>query len=129
MGRAETVFNRPHDAELVAAVAFEINYRVDHMLQHARAGNLPVFGYMADQHQWRVAVFGEMDKLLAGDAYLTDRARCRFNGGRPHGLDGIDNHQSYVALFFQRLDDIGDIGGGRQMHIGVGQAEARRAHT
>ena len=42
---------RAQDTELVAAVAFEIQHGVDHMLQHARAGERAVLGDVADQHQ------------------------------------------------------------------------------
>ena len=39
VGRAEAVLDRAQDAELVAALALEIEHRIDHVLEHARAGD------------------------------------------------------------------------------------------
>ena len=89
------------------------------MLQDARPGNLPVLGHMPDQHQRRVTVFGEVNKLLAGDAHLADRAGRGLNGGRPHGLNGINHHQRNIADLFERFDNIRDIGFRRQFNIGI----------
>ena len=50
VGRAEAVLDGAQDAELVAALALEIEHRVDHVLEHARAGDQPFLGDMADQH-------------------------------------------------------------------------------
>ena len=47
----EAVLHGAQDAELVAAVAFEIEDGVDHMFEHARAGDLPVFRHMPYQNQ------------------------------------------------------------------------------
>jgi hypothetical protein len=35
---------------MVAAFALEIEHRVDHVLDHARAGDLAVLGDVADEH-------------------------------------------------------------------------------
>ena len=40
VGRAEAVLHRAQDAELVAALALEVEHGVDHVLDHARAGDL-----------------------------------------------------------------------------------------
>ena len=55
VGGAEAVLHRAQDAELVAAVAFEIQHRVHHVLQHARAGERAVLGDVADQRQGEIA--------------------------------------------------------------------------
>jgi hypothetical protein len=39
VGGAEAVLHRAQDAELVAALALEIQRRIDHVLQHAGAGD------------------------------------------------------------------------------------------
>ena len=36
VGRAEPVLDRAQDAELMAALAFEVDHGVDHVLEHAR---------------------------------------------------------------------------------------------
>ena len=49
-GRPEAVLHRAEQAEMLAGVALEIEHRVDHVLDHARAGDLPVLGDVADEH-------------------------------------------------------------------------------
>ena len=39
VGRAEAVLDRAQDAELMAALALEVEHRVDHVLEHAGAGD------------------------------------------------------------------------------------------
>ena len=51
VGGAEPVLGRAQDAEGVAAVALEIEHGVDHVLDHLGAGDLPVLGDVADQHE------------------------------------------------------------------------------
>ena len=75
----------------MAALAFERQYGVDHMFQHAGSGDRPVLGNMADEHQRRAAFLGKADKLLRRCADLADRARCAFDEVTVHGLNGIDD--------------------------------------
>ena len=49
IGRAEAVLHGAQDAELVAALALEIKHGIDHVFDHAGAGDLAVLGDMADQ--------------------------------------------------------------------------------
>jgi hypothetical protein len=49
VGRAEAVLDRAQDAELVAALALEIEHGIDHVFDHAGAGDLAVLRDMADQ--------------------------------------------------------------------------------
>ena len=49
VGRPEAVLDRAQDAELVAALALEVEHRVDHVLEHTWPGNLAVLGDMADE--------------------------------------------------------------------------------
>ena len=49
VGRAEAVLDRAQDAELVRAFALEREHGIDHVLDHARAGDLAVLGDVADQ--------------------------------------------------------------------------------
>src|SRR5574338_435367 len=48
VGRAKAVFDRAQDAELVAALAFEIEHGIDHVFEHARAGDQPLFCDVSD---------------------------------------------------------------------------------
>ena len=74
VGGAEAVLDGAQDAELVAALAFEIEHGVDHVLQHARAGEAAVLGDVADQDQGEAAGFGQADQLEPGGADLGDGA-------------------------------------------------------
>ena len=49
VGRAEAVLHRAQDAELMAALAFEIEHRIDQMLDRLGPGDLAVLGDVADQ--------------------------------------------------------------------------------
>ena len=93
VGRAEAVLDRAQDAELVAALALEIEHGVDHVLEHARAGDLAVLGDVADQHQDEAALLGEADQLGRGAAHLRDGAGRGIEVVEIHGLDRIDHHQ------------------------------------
>ena len=70
VGRAEAVLDRAQDAELMAALALEIEHGVDHVLEHARAGDMPFLGDMADQDDAEAAPLGEADQLLRRGAHL-----------------------------------------------------------
>ncbi len=49
VGRPEPVLHRAQDAELLRAFALERQHRIDHVLDHAGAGDLAVLGDVADQ--------------------------------------------------------------------------------
>ena len=59
VGGAEAVLDRAQDAELVAALALEVEHGVDHVLDHARAGDLAVLGDVADEDDGDAAALGE----------------------------------------------------------------------
>ena len=94
VGGAEAVLDRAQDAELVAAVAFEIQHRVHHVLQHARPGERAVLGDVADQHQRE-----SPRSWPAGSVRSRRRAPGATVPGalsiavQPHGLDRVDHHQ------------------------------------
>ena len=49
IGRTEAVFHRAQDAELMRAFAFEGQHGIDHMFDDTGAGDLSVFGDVADE--------------------------------------------------------------------------------
>ena len=53
VGRAEAVLDGAQDAEMVAGIALERDDGVDHVLDHARAGDLAVLGDVADEDHGR----------------------------------------------------------------------------
>ena len=59
------------------ALALERQHRIDHMLDHAGAGDLAVLGDVADQDHGRAGALGIADQNLGGAAHLTSRCRAR----------------------------------------------------
>ena len=74
VGAAEAVLHRAEDSVLVAALAFEAQHGVDHMLEHARARDRAVLGDMADEHDRGAMLLGEAHQLLRRGADLADGA-------------------------------------------------------
>ena len=89
VGGAETVLHGAQDAELMAAVAFETQHGIDHVLQHSRPGDTALLGNVADQHQREVAGLGQADQLERRRAHLRDGARRAFDRVHPHRLDRV----------------------------------------
>src|SRR5204862_1035760 len=85
--RPEPVLHRSEDAELVAAVAFEIEDGIDHMLDDLGAGDLAVLGDMADEKDCRSLLLGEADEGFRTRLQLRDGSGCRIDDRRPDGLD------------------------------------------
>jgi hypothetical protein len=127
VGRAEAVLHRAQDAELVAALALEVEHGVDHVLDHARAGDLALLGDVADQHHRDAAPLGEGDELVGGGADLGDRAGGAVDMVGPHGLDRVDDRQRR-ALGLERGEDVAQAGLGGEAQRRVGEAEALGAH-
>ena len=73
--RAEAVLHRAQHAEAAARLAFKIQHRIDHMLQHAGAGNRALLGNVADEKNRRAARLGKAHQLRCALAQLADRTR------------------------------------------------------
>ncbi len=89
VGRAEAVLHRAQDAELVRAFALERQHGVDHVLDHAGAGDLAVLGDVADEDDGRAGVLGVADQRLRRAAHLRHRAGRGLDHVGPHGLDRV----------------------------------------
>ena len=83
VGRAEAVLDRAQDAELVAALALEVEHGVDHVLDDARAGDLAVLGDVADEDDRGAAALGEGDELVGRRRGPGRPSRGRCRRGRP----------------------------------------------
>ena len=105
---------------MVAAFAFEIEYRVDHVFDDAGAGDLSFLGDMADENDGRAAGLGEADQSLGACADLGDGARRRFGRVAPQGLNGIDDDEVGPAGIGQRRQNVFHIRLGHQLDGGVG---------
>ena len=123
VGRAEAVLHRAQDAELVAALALEIEHRVDHVLEHAGAGDGAVLGDVADQQDRDAAPLGELDQRLRRGAHLAHRARRAVDRVEPHGLDRIDHRHLGRVGPLQGRHDVAHRGRGGELHRRVAQAQ------
>ena len=114
---------------MLAGVAFEIEHRVDHVLDHARPGDLPVLGDVADEHDRRAARLGVADQRLRRGAHLRNRARRAFGEIGPQRLDGIDHDEIDRRTGLQRGEDVLDtrLGGERRPAHRGGQGVRRGA--
>ena len=117
VGRAEAVLDRAQDAELVAALALEVEHGVDHVLDHARAGDLALLGDVADQDHRDAAALGEGGELVRAGADLGDRARRALDVVDPHGLDRVDDGE-LRRLGLERGQDVAQVGFGGELARG-----------
>ena len=123
VGRAEAVLDGAQDAELVTALAFEVEHRVDHVLENTRPRDGAVLCDVADQQHGDPAALGEFDQRLRRCTDLRDRARCRIDGIEPHGLDRIDHCDLRRVGPLQRRHDVAHRGCGDEMHVRIGEPQ------
>ena len=103
--RAEAVLDRAHQPKARMRVAFEVQHRVDDVLQNARPGEAAVLGHVADQHHRTTARFGPARQVRGAFAHLRDRARRRAELIGVDGLDRIDDRDSR-PLDVERREDL-----------------------
>ena len=89
----------------MAALALESENCVDHMFEHARSGDRPVLGHMADEHERGAAVLGVADEFLRARADLAHRPRRAVDEVAVHRLDRID-HDEIGAAPVERREDV-----------------------
>jgi hypothetical protein len=90
----------------VRAFALEREHRVDHVLDHARAGDLAVLGDMPDQDHGGAGTLGEADQVLRRATHLRDGAGRGVDHVGPHGLDRVDDDQARGRALRQGCDDV-----------------------
>jgi len=105
------------------ALALEGEHRVDHVLDHARAGDLPVLGDVPDQDQRRARALGEADQRRGGAAHLRHRAGRGFDRVGPHGLDRVDDHQARCVAVGEGGDNVLDRGLGGELDLRIRKLE------
>ena len=113
----------------MAALAFEAQHAIDHMFEHAGAGDIAVLGDMTDQEQRGAARLGEADQLLRAGPNLTDRARRAFDQIRMHGLDRIDDEQRGRFALAQSRQDVAHRGGRGELHRRLAKPQPPRAQA
>ena len=72
-------------------IAFEVQHRVDDVLEHARAGDRAFLGDVADEEHDDAALLGEARQLRRAFAHLRDPAGRRRERLRVDRLDRIDD--------------------------------------
>ena len=111
----------------MAALALEIQNRVDHVFDHAGASDLPLFRDMPHKDDRNPAPFGECHQFMRRGADLTDRTGGGLDRIQPHGLNGIDDGKGR-AFGIQRGQDVAQIGFRAKADRGILQAKALGAH-
>ena len=97
----------------MAALAFEIKDRIDHMFDNTRAGQCAFFRDVTYKDRRDPALFREGHNFMRRGPHLTDRSWCAVDGIGPHGLDRVDDHK--VGLFgLKRGEDIAQVCLGRE---------------
>lgn len=71
----------------MAAFAFEIKDRIDHVFHNTRARDLALFGDMAHHDDRNIPALGNGRQFVRRSANLRHAARCAINVVDPHGLD------------------------------------------
>ena len=112
----------------MAAPALEIEHGVDHMLDHAGAGDLAFLGDVADQNDRDADPLGKAGEFMCRSADLGDRTGGAVDIVGPHGLDRIDDGERR-ALGLERGEDVAQVGFGGELNRRVGEAKALRPHA
>jgi hypothetical protein len=123
---AETVLHRAHQAKTGMRVTLEIQHGIDHVLQHARAGQAAFLGDVADQDHAGAGLLGEARQLRRAFAHLRHRAGGRLQRVRPDGLDRVD-HRDCGAQLDQGGKDFFQVDLGQQLHAADIELQAPRA--
>jgi hypothetical protein len=120
--RAEAVLDGAHQAKGRMRFAFEVQHRVHHVLEHARARERALFRDVAHQHHGRAAGLGKAREVGRAFAHLRHRAG---GGGElvgVHRLDRVD-HRDGRARGVERGNDLLELDLGQHLHLRMVQPE------
>src|SRR5205823_5947840 len=104
LGRAEAVLGGAQQAELLPAVAFQVQHGVNDMLQDPRSGNGTFFGDVPDQEDGNADLLGQPHESGSRLPNLGDAAGAALEAGVRDGLDRVDDRQTRTL----RLDRLAD---------------------
>ena len=91
----------------VMPLAFEVQHRVDDVLERLRPGEIAVLRDVADEHRRNVLSLRREEELRRGFAHLTDAAGRRLELDRKDGLHRVDDDERRLQprdLFEDALD-------------------------
>ena len=100
----------------MVAVALELQDAVDEMLEHARSGDRPVLGDMADEKRRDAGLLGDPQQPRRRLAHLGDGAGRGADLLRPERLHRVD-HADGGALTFERGAHRVQLGLGQDLHV------------
>jgi hypothetical protein len=89
VGGAEAVLHRPQHAIRVVLLALEVEHGVHQVLEHARPGQRPFLGHVANQERRDATSLGERHQAGAALAHLGHAARRGLDVGQKDGLDRV----------------------------------------
>ena len=121
--RAKTVFDGPHQPVGGVRVAFEIQHRVHHVLEHTRASQRALLGDVPDQNDGGAGAFGHARQMGRAFAHLGHRARGAGQLVRVDRLDRVHDHHGGLQ-FVDRGEHFFQLGFGQHLHLAVVQPEA-----
>ena len=107
-------------------VAFEVEHRVDDVLEHPRARERALLGHVADEDQRDALALGEAGELRRALAHLRHRPRRRLQRLRVERLDRID-HGDFRFLGLQGGRDPLELDLGEQRNRGGVDLQPLRA--
>ena len=128
VGGAEAVLDRPQHPQVPVAVALELEHGVDEVLEHARAGDRPVLGHVADEDDRDAARLRKPQQPVGGLAHLRHRPRSRADVGRVQRLHRVD-HAHVGKLGGDRLDDHLEVGLGQDADASAAAMRSARIRT
>ncbi len=118
---AEPVLHGPDHPEARVAVALEVQYDVDDVLEHAGPGDRAVLGDVADEDGGDVAGLGHPDQGRRHLLDLGDAAGHPLEVGGTDRLDGVDDQQARSHLVDVGQDGA-EVGLGREVELVVDPA-------
>ena len=94
VGGAEPILDCAHQSEAAARIAFEVQHRVDHVLEDARTRDHAFLGHVTDDQHRHARRFGEAHQRSRRLAHLRGRSRRGFHFGCEHRLNRVDDQHA-----------------------------------
>ena len=104
VGRPEAVFHRAQHAEMMPALAFEIEHGIHQMFDRLGTCDLAIFGHMPHENECGARRFGVAHEIVGSGAHLRDRSRRGFQRRGPDRLDRVDGDDAGRRSGFERCE-------------------------
>ena len=80
-------------------VPFEVQHGIHHVFQNLRTGNRATLSHVTHDKDRNAVSLGNLHQFTGNRSNLRNRPDRRFNSGRLHRLDGINDHVIRLHLF------------------------------